>query len=97
MPWLSHKRYESLLRAAGERQERRSLSMMKEDITDTGLLFRKLYRKSRPVLPFEYLEVVEVKDRMIVFVVHQGKPVVIEDELHLFPSDKLINALRLLL
>jgi len=96
---LSRTRYQSLLRAAGERQQERGYSPNKQDLTDTGMLFRKLWRHppQYTLLPFEYLEAIATEDKMIVFLVHNGQPAMFEDDLHLFPSDKLINALRLLL
>lgn len=49
------------------------------------------------VTGFEFIQAY-VKDNVaVVFIVHGGKPVTIEDDAGLFPSDALITKLRLLL
>lgn len=47
---------------------------------------------------FNFMEAVQKNDtHMVVFIVHRGESVMIEDEVNLFPSDKLVTQLRILL
>lgn len=48
-------------------------------------------------LPFEHLSMHVTDTAAFVFLVTKGKPVTIEDDASLFPSDQLITQLRLLI
>jgi hypothetical protein len=49
------------------------------------------------VCPFKVLHTHKLNDQTaVVFVIHQGKALVIEDDLNLYPSDALVTQLRLL-
>lgn len=46
---------------------------------------------------FDYIEATKLSDdKMVVFVINNGKHCTIEDDAHLFPSDTLITQLRIL-
>lgn len=47
-------------------------------------------------IPCDFITAHEAGDKVFVFVVHNGQPLVIEDDKDLFPSDKLVTQLRLL-
>lgn len=46
--------------------------------------------------PFDFLETHLHEERVLVFLVVGGKPVMLEDDANLFPSDTLITQLRLI-
>lgn len=46
--------------------------------------------------PYQYLSTALTGDKVFVFVVQDGQPVVLEDDATMFPSDALITQLRLL-
>ena len=47
--------------------------------------------------PFQHLDTAWIGEKVFVFVVQKGTPVVLEDPSSLFPSDTLVTALRLLI
>lgn len=55
-----------------------------------------LFDDSGPV-PFDFLEVVQMANRVVVFIAHNDQAIQVEDNLDLFPSDALITQLRLLM
>lgn len=50
-----------------------------------------------PSVPFDHLTVHMGKERAIVMLVRNGEPVVLDDDLNLYPSDALCTKLRMLL
>lgn len=62
------------------------------------MLYSRLRVRSSDELPFKYISAHEIDEhRACVFVIHRGEPVTIVDDAALFPSDKLITQLRLLM
>ena len=103
MPWLRRSQYRSLLRAANMAMVGRGKDDNTFGLNKTGMLLWRLSPEqpmgggSMLKIPFEFVEAVEGEENVIVFIVHHGKPVVIEDPMHMYPSDQLIQQLRLLL
>lgn len=48
-------------------------------------------------VPFEYIEAVDAGDKMVIFIVHQGNSLMLEDDHSMFPTDELVAKLRMLL
>jgi hypothetical protein len=46
--------------------------------------------------PYRIVSVEQLNDRFAVFMVHNNQPLILEDELEFFPSDKLIAKIKLL-
>lgn len=102
MPWLAKWQYQSLLRAAG----RRIRDMGKDDYAQKLNLCGHLILRVLPQqlsdydvmkVPFEYIEVIDVETKMIIFVVHKGEGLILEDDHAMFPTDELVAKLRLLM
>ena len=60
------------------------------------LLAMRLRVEEDAPLPWSFIETAFENDTVFVFVLSGGKPVVLEDDANLFPSDTLITQLRLL-
>lgn len=78
------------------------LTLPKDDYYDTKdkdlrLLGMRMRWASGQLIPFAHLSIHTSAALAIVFIVHKGQPVVLEDDPGLFPSDDLITKLRLLL
>lgn len=102
MPWTSKRRYESLLRAAGQRLHDMGVGDSNFRVNLTGhLLLRVVPQQLNPVAilqnPFEYIHVVDVDNKMIIFVVTNGQGIMLDDDHAMFPTDELVAKLRLLL
>ncbi len=71
-----------------------------EDISSSGYRKRMIGMRLRvpegAMFPFGALETHYAGEKVFVFVVVDAKPVVLEDESSLFPSDALITQLRLI-
>lgn len=63
------------------------------------LLFMRLEIPEGQKIPFEFLEFMKGKDCVYVMVARteEDKPIVIEDDVSLFPSDTLVTQLRLMI
>ncbi len=61
------------------------------------LLGGRLRLKNGERIPFDFMEIHVTAEVAFVFLVNKGKPVVLEDDPNMFPSDKLITELRLLI
>jgi len=100
---LSTARYRSLLRAAHEQMVMAGRSDATFSISRTAMLVWRLSGGAPPneyqvwQKPFEFIATHDTDTVTIVFVVHNGKPLMIEDPLEMFPSDQLVAQLRLLL
>jgi hypothetical protein len=66
------------------------------EIWRSSALFMRLRIPSNTLRPFQHLSTGFADDKVFVFVVAGGKPVTLEDDAHLFPSDQLITQLRML-
>lgn len=60
------------------------------------MIYMRMHAKEGSRL-FEFMRVHMCSDKAVVFIVHQDQPIMIEDDLGLFPSDALISKLKLLL
>lgn len=60
------------------------------------LLAGRLRMDEKSVWPFEHLSLHVGAEKVTLFVIAKGGPVIIEDDEHMFPSDKLVAELRLL-
>jgi hypothetical protein len=81
----------------------RAKDAMSDRYNETGMLLWRLSgkklmgRNDIMTNPFEFIEAVDVDDKFIIFVVHQGHGLILEDNHDLFPSDELVAKLRLML
>jgi hypothetical protein len=100
--WLSRKRYNSLCRAAGERLKNSGEDGYSNQYNATGMLLWRLSGKHHMAksellpVPFEFIQAIDVDDKFVVFVVHNGEALMFEDDHSLYPSDGLVAKLRLL-
>lgn len=63
-----------------------------------GMLKMRLRIPSNKSLPFQFINAFEIdKEHVAVFIVHNNTPAMFTDEGGLYPSDKLVTQLRLLL
>lgn len=63
-----------------------------------ALLAARLNIRENDLLPFQHLSIAQKNDgNWIVFVMANDQPLFLSDEKDMFPSDKIINALRLLI
>lgn len=60
-----------------------------------NMIAMRLHLKEGVVFPF-HLHAHRSNDTVFVFLVHNGKPLILEDAWSMFPSDQLISNLRLL-
>ena len=61
------------------------------------LIAMRLRIPPNATMPFEFIEAHRIdEDRVVVFLVHNQQPLMIEDDGSLFPSDTLVTQLRLL-
>src|SRR5262245_53750492 len=102
MPWLSRKEYNRLLRSANERLAKSAHNEYKNGISDLEFLLWRL-DPSHPRdggvwrQPFEWIDVYVCDDKVFIFIVHDDKPLMLEDSRALYPSDELVAKLRFLL
>lgn len=54
-------------------------------------------KEGQKILPFQHIDAYVSEKTAVVFMVINDKPVTIEDDVGLFPSDNLITQLRLLI
>lgn len=69
-------------------------------MTPLQMINMRLFRgtkEGQKVLPFQYIDAYVDEKTAVVFMVIKDKPVTIEDDVGLFPSDNLITQLRLLI
>lgn len=73
------------------------LDVYTRTLTPMGLIAARLQVRPGEMCPFEFINAHRVSpEKVIVFIVQNGEPVVIHDDGMLFPSDGLITQLRLL-
>lgn len=62
-----------------------------------GMIMSRLRYSEGDRIPFDFLEVVQMSNRVMVFIAHNDQALQLEDGLDLFPSDQLITQLRLIM
>jgi hypothetical protein len=91
-------------------QKMRAMQVMQEQIeyqkranmnvTPMQMIAMRLFRNAKEghkVHPFQHMDAFVDEHVAVVFIIHNNKPVTIEDDVYLFPSDSLITQLRLLI
>lgn len=103
MVWLSREKYNSLCRAANERLKSSGRDEFSIRYNETGMLLwrlsgnKKMGEGEMMPVPFEYIQAVDVDSKFIVFIVYNGKGIMLEDDHDLFPSDGLLAQLKMIL
>lgn len=73
------------------------MGMSYEELRNRRVLHDRLRIPEGKRFPAQFCEVYETDATVFVFIVHKDRAVVLEDEADMYPSDKLIASLRLLL
>lgn len=60
------------------------------------MICMRLHLAEGDIMPFEFMEAHKGRNEYFVFLVVNGQPITLTDDLNLFPSDQLITKLNLL-